>query len=118
MIEIAKDALCKAQERQVKYANKHRRYLTFAIGDQVLLFMKNANSLVDRNHSTRKLIPRFMGSYTITQVVSEIVYRLNLSSAMKIHPVFYVFLLKPYKSSSNEFLHPTSPTTIMLPETE
>src|SRR5579862_8578850 len=118
MIEIARDALREAQERQVKYANEHRRYLTFAIGDQVLLSMKNANSPVDRNRPTRKLTPRFTGPYTITQVVSETAYRLDLPSAMKIHPVFHVSLLKPYKSSPNEFLRPTPPPAVVLPETE
>ena len=55
MIEIAKDSLREAQERQVKYANKYRRHLTFKVGDQVLLLIKNTNVPVDRNRSTKKL---------------------------------------------------------------
>ena len=55
MIEIAKDSLRKAQERQVKYANEHCYHLTFKVGDQVLLSMKNTNVSIDRNRSTKKL---------------------------------------------------------------
>jgi hypothetical protein len=37
---------------------------------------------------------------------------------MRIHPVFHISLLKPYQASPNEFLHPTPPPAMVLPNTE
>ncbi|CAG8772032.1 8379_t:CDS:1, partial [Acaulospora morrowiae] len=37
---------------------------------------------------------------------------------MKIHPVFYVSLLKPYKTPFQEFNRPIPPSAIILPNTE
>jgi len=114
MIKIAKDALMEAQDRQTKYANQHRRYQIFKEGDQVLLFMRNINNPIDRNRPTKKLTPRFAGPYAITKVISATAYKLDLPATMKIHPVFHVSLLKPYKSSPEEFGRPTSPPAIAV----
>ena len=103
MIKIAKDALIETQDRQIKYANQHRRHQIFKEGDQVLLSMRNINNPIDRNHPTKKLTPRFVGPYIIIKVISETTYKLDLSAIMKIHPVFHVLLLKPYKPSPEEF---------------
>ena len=116
MIKITKDALMEAQDRQTKYANQHRRHLAFKEGDQVLLSMKNINNPIDRNRPTRKLTPRFAGPYTISKVISETAYRLDLPNSMKIHPVFHVSLIKPYKLSPEEFGRIVPPPAIITPE--
>jgi hypothetical protein len=117
MIRITKDALMEAQDRQIKYANQHRRHLAFKEGDQVLLSMRNINNPVDRNRPTKKLTPRFTGPYIITKVISETAYKLDLPATLKIHPVFHVSLLKPYKPSPEEFERPTPPPATIMPET-
>jgi len=88
MISTAKDHLREAQERQMKYANNHRRHLTFKLGDQVLLSMKNTNNPVDRNRPTKKLTPRFTGPYTISEVISPVVYRLDLPQTMTLGTIY------------------------------
>jgi hypothetical protein len=118
MIEIAKDSLREAQERQAKYANEHRRFIIFKEGDKVLLSMKNTNAPVDRNRPTKKLTSRFAGPYTIVKVISSTAYKLDLPADMKIYPVFHFSLLKPYQASPSEFLRPTPPPAIALPDTE
>ena len=115
MINMAKDALMEAQDRQTKYANQHRRHQVFKEGDQVLLSMKNINNPVDRNRPTKKLTPRFAGPYTISKVISTTAYKLDLPKTMKIHPVFHVSLLKPYNPSPEEFGRPTPPPAIIIP---
>src|SRR5271170_19765 len=117
MIKIAKDTLLESQDRQTKYVNQHRRHLEFNIGDKVLLATKNINNPVNKNRPTRKLAPKFIGPYTISKIISTTAYKLDLPEIMRIHPVFHVSLLKPYKELPEEFTRPTSPPAIFIPET-
>ncbi len=62
-------------------------------------------------------MPRYIGPYTIIEVIGPrneegevttvTACKLNLRNAMKIHPVFHVSLLKPYKSDGKS--HSTGP---------
>jgi Chromo (CHRromatin Organisation MOdifier) domain/Integrase core domain len=108
MINIAKDNLREAQERQTEYANQHRRHLTFQIGDKVLLSAHNINNPVDRQRPTRKFTPRYLGPYSISAIISTTAYKLDLPTTLRIHPVFHVSMLKLYKESE-EFLRATPP---------
>jgi len=103
MIKSAKDALMEVQDHQTKYANQHRHHQIFKEGDQVLLSMRNINNPIDRNRPTKKLTPRFAVPYAIIKVISTTAYKLDLPVTIKIHPVFHVSLLKPYKPSPEEF---------------
>lgn len=118
MIQIAKDNLMIAQERQVKYANQHRRYEKFKVGDKVLLSTQHINSPIDKNRPTKKLAPKYIGPYKIVTAISTTAYKLDLPENLKIHPVFHISLLKHYQETSENFSRPTPPPTIIIPETE
>ena len=118
MMKIIKDSLMEVQDRQIKYANQHRRHLEFKEGDQVLLSMCNINNPIDRLRPTKKLTNRFAGPYTIVKVISTTTYKLDLPDTMKIYPVFYISLLKSYRPSPDDFERPTPPPAIIMPETE
>jgi hypothetical protein len=66
----------------------------FAIKDQVWLEAKNLKVI-----GNWKLLPKQYGPYQITEKISPVAYRLQLPSTMKIHNVFYVDLLSPYKAT-------------------
>jgi hypothetical protein len=68
---------------------------------------------VDRNCPTRKLTSRYLGPYIVSAVISTTAYKLELPSTLKIHPVFHVSMIKPYKES-DEFLRATPPAPITL----
>ena len=89
----AKAQLQQAQARQARTANAHRRDIQYQQGDKVLLSTVN---MVNRH----KLGPRFVGPFEVTQVISPVAYRLMLPDHMKIHPVFHVSLLRPFKSNT------------------
>ena len=109
MLKIAKDNLTIAQERQVKYANKKRRHEEFDKEDQVMLSTKHFISPIDKQRPTKKLTPKYVGPYTILDKLSVTAYKLDLPNSMKIHPVFYVSLLKKYQGNSNEFSRKVPP---------
>ena len=117
MIQMAKDALMIAQDRQQQYANQHHRHITYQLGDKVLLSGQHINNPVNKYRPTRKLTPKFLGPYTINKVISTTAYQLDLPATLRIHPVFHVSLLKPYKESE-DFTRATPPPPIIIPDTE
>jgi hypothetical protein len=93
----AKTSLQQAQNRQTQYANMSRRDVTFAEGDQVMVSTANLKKW-DR---APKLLPKYIGPYKITKVVSPVAYELELPSNMRIHNTFHISKLKPYQSSDS-----------------
>ena len=63
---------------------------------------------VDRNRQSKKLLPRFIGPYTIVEQHSPVSFRVELPSTMKIHDVFHVDRFRHYLPSP-EALGPLAP---------
>jgi len=94
IITSAKQSLLKAQDRQKKYADNHRRDFRLIIGDKVLLSTKN---LPMRKGFSKKLLPRFIGPFTVTRVINEVSAQLDLPMGLRWHNVFHASLLRHYK---------------------
>jgi hypothetical protein len=47
---------------------------------------------------SRKLMPRWVGPFKVLQKVGKMAYRLEMNPGWRIHPVFHVSLLEPYRS--------------------
>ena len=108
-ITRAKDCLKAAQARMKRQADNHRRDLEFSVGDEVLLSSKNIRI---RAQGTRKLLPRFIGPFTVLRRIGKMAYELELSKGMgRIHPVFHVSLLRPYQDDPRN-PRPPVPTLI------
>jgi transposase InsO family protein len=96
-LKEARECLERARGRQSKYADRNRRDVTFDKGDDVLLSTKH---ITLKHPGTRKLLPRWIGPFTILDRVGQLAYKLQLPESMnRIHPVFHVSKLKPYKAS-------------------
>jgi hypothetical protein len=67
----------------------------FQTGDQVWLDGRNIKTF----HPTAKLAPRRHGPFSIVRVLSPITYELCLPAQWKLHPVFHVDLLTPYRET-------------------
>ena len=95
-----RDAMASAQDKQKQDADQHGRKNNehFSVGDKVLLstatLPKHAISVLPGG--TTKLLPRFIGPFTVVEEVGDLNYRLTLPPYMKTHPVFYVGRLKRY----------------------
>jgi len=96
MMNVAKDSLVNAQEKQSDQANKKRRYLELDEGDLVLLNTANLTPQENRKRPSKKLTSKFMGPFKIIKKISTTAYRLELPETLRIHPVFHISLLKPY----------------------
>ena len=79
-------------QRRIKPINPPR---TFVIGDKVWLDARNLRVQAP----SKKLSPRRYGPFEVTQQVSQVTYRIKLPPSMKIHNVFHVDLLIPYKET-------------------
>ena len=96
-----------AQDKQKLGADQkgRRNNYVFQKGDLVLLSVKDIpTATLEKFLPTfvnTKLLPRYLGPYPVEEQVNERAYRLTLPSSLRLHPVFYVRLLKPYYSSAS-----------------
>lgn len=89
-------ALLKTTARTKAWADKHRTPSPlYNEGQSVWLSAKNIPLKTD----SRKLSPRYLGPFKITKVISPTAVRLELPTALRIHPTFHVSQLKPVVSS-------------------
>jgi hypothetical protein len=70
----------------------------FKQGEQVMLSTKN----LKLKHGCNKLMPRFVGPFTVSAQISPVAFRLELPKTMRIHNVFHTSLLKPWKQREGE----------------
>ena len=81
--------------RQVLSSHSRRGFKPFVKGDKVWLEARNLKCLI----VNPKFAPKRKGPFTITKVLSPIVYQLHLPKTWKIHPVFHASLLSPYREN-------------------
>jgi hypothetical protein len=114
LLEIHKDMkarLVEAQERQKRNANKSRKQnLNISVGDKVWLLRRNLKI----RRPSDKLDYRRLGPFCVSKQVNEVAYRLDLPSSMKIHLVFHVSLLEPYRESTIPGRLPAPPPLIEI----
>jgi hypothetical protein len=105
VITFIKNQLELAKRQQEEQTNRHRRDLTFAIGDQVKL---DTSDLRLFNQPSKKLRERYIGPFKIAAVISPVAYKLHLPPSMsKVHPVFHVSKLLPWRIDYEFPDHPT-----------
>jgi len=91
----AEAALKKTQEEMKRYVDRSRKETEkWEKGDRVLLSTKD---LVFKERLTKKLMERYVGPYSIEEVVSSDVVKLQLPSSMRIHLIVNVSQIVQYK---------------------
>ncbi|VFQ62000.1 unnamed protein product [Cuscuta campestris] len=99
-----------AQQRMKAHADSHRRDVAFKVGDLVLLKLQPYRQHSVARRTCQKLSLRYYGPFEILERIGEVAYRLKLPLSSRIHPVFHVAVLKPYKGPSADL------TPLPLPE--
>nr|GEW69717.1 hypothetical protein [Tanacetum cinerariifolium] len=89
-----RDRLKAARDHQKSYADKRRKPLEFSVGEYVLLKVSPWKDVV-RFEKKRKLAPRFVGPFEITERIGPMSYRLDLPEELNgVHDTFHVSNLK------------------------
>ena len=107
-LATAKSCLKTAQSNQKNQVDKHRLNVTFAVGDKVLLSTKYLKLKAGPTWARHKLLPKFIGPFTILSTITApyhtnglasapIAAKLDLPATTRIHPVFHVSLLCHWK---------------------
>ena len=92
----ARESLEKPREAMGRYYNQHlKQQPDFEVGDLVMLNAKNTRT----KRPSPKLAPRLYGPFKILEERGNLAYKLQISDRGKIHPVFHVSLLEPYRIS-------------------
>jgi hypothetical protein len=104
-----------AQNQHARYYDAKHKRIEFSVGDKVWLSAAN----IKTQRPSKKLDWKRIGPYSVTERIGTQAYRLQLPQSMKIHPVFHVSLLEPYKQSTiPNRIRPAPPPMIVDSETE
>ena len=109
--QIAYVQMKAAQER---WAQAKKEGRTFRQGDLVWLEGRNLKT----DQPTSKLAAKRYGPFPVAQVLSPVTYRLTLPEQWKIHPVFHVDLLTPYKETTFHSANYTRPPPDLINDEE
>ena len=99
-LQFAKTCLHQARDMQKAYVDSHCRDISYVEGQEVLLSTKNIR-LKKTVDMKRKLMPKWIGPFKISKCVGPVAVRLDLPLGMKIHNVFHVSLVKPYRNDGS-----------------
>ena len=114
-LERARMHIEQAQQRQARYADAHRRAVTFQVGDSVLLSTEHLR-FVGSDTRTPKFTYKFIGPFKIKRVVNENAYELDLPPQLQIHPVLNISRLKVYHNGQRLFPNRPVPDSRPPPE--
>ena len=109
--QIAYVQMKAAQERWAKAKKEGRK---FQKGD--LMWLEGHNLKMDQ--PTSKLATKRYGPFPVVQVLLPVTYQLTLPEQWKIHPVFHVDLLTPYKETAFHGTNYTRPPPDLINDEE
>jgi len=89
-LENTRESIKKYYDRKAK--EQHR----IEVGDLVMLNAKNIHT----ERPSKKLSPKLYGPFNVLEKKGSRAYKLDISPRWKIHPVFDVSLLEPYRPTN------------------
>lgn len=95
--------LALAQERFTVQSNKRRRDIEFEVGDEVMLHAKGIEDASQADQPANKLKSVWLGPFRVISKLSNVVYRLQLPSHMRISSAFHISKLKKYNATPARF---------------
>ena len=103
-LNVIREKLKIARDRQKSYADNCRRNLEFKVGDRVFLRVSPWKGIL-RFDKRGKLSPRYIRPYEIVRKVGDVAYRLELPPELaNIHVTFHVSMLRKYIADPSHVL--------------
>ncbi|XP_058753209.1 uncharacterized protein LOC131626411 [Vicia villosa] len=104
-VKMIREKMKASQSRQKSYHDKRRKELEFESGDHVFLRVTLVTG-VGRALKSKKLTPRFIGPYQISERVGTVAYRVALPPNLSnLHDVFHVSQLRKYVPDPSHVIH-------------
>jgi hypothetical protein len=103
-------ALCLSKKQMQTSIEQHMKPYKFNIGDKVWLQAKQ----IKVHQQLSKLGPKQLGPFEVTEVRSDVDYKLALPPALRVHDVFHVDCLSPYKGNKVNRQVPPPPEPITV----
>ncbi|KAL0352109.1 UNVERIFIED_CONTAM: hypothetical protein Scaly_1599600 [Sesamum calycinum] len=94
IMQLLKDNLHLAQERMKLFADKKISKREFDVGDEVFLKLQPYKQTSVALRKQLKLYAKYFGPNKVLEKMGKVAYKLALPPEAKIHPIFYVSLLK------------------------
>jgi hypothetical protein len=103
-VNVIRERMRAAQDRQKSYADKRRRPLEFEVGNHVFLKVSPWKGM-KRFGIKGKLSPKYIGPFEILERIGTCAYRLALPPNLdRVHNVFHVSQLRKYVSDPSHIL--------------
>ena len=106
----AETALRLSKEHMKEGRPKFYGTSAFTVGNKVWLQAKQ----IKIHQQSAKLGPKQLGPFEITEVLSDVDYRLKFPPALQIHEVFHIDRLSPYKGNEVNGLEPPPPEPVTV----
>lgn len=90
ILQLLQQQLHRAQQQMKLYADKHRSFREFAVGDFVYLKLQPYVQTSVAARANHKLTYKFFGPFPVIARVGKVAYELQLLAHSSIHPVFHV----------------------------
>ncbi|XP_070013887.1 uncharacterized protein [Nicotiana sylvestris] len=100
-LDTAKSYLDKAAKNMKKFVNRKRRPIDYRVGDMDMVKF-NPRQFKALRGMHQNLIRKYEGPFKIVSNVGKISYKLDMPSYLKIYPVFYASMLKPYHKDKDD----------------
>ena len=109
--------LQRAQADQKRFADRNRREVHYAVGDLVLLSVRDLKFLNPADiRRSAKFTARFVGPFPIKRIINDNAYELELPKELRIHPTQNVSKLRRWIASPSTFASRPQPVNRPPPE--